>query len=435
MIPQSAFMICADIRDGELPALRSFLATMNSAPGIVDSNNAVIPFAQLDRLHFSRLLVIDLQVGEDIKAHNVEPRPWTDQLVFVGDCDGTWESVLVELALRASPGLKQLFSFCEGFDADTTSLFAWMKERNKAPSANYINWLGRTLNQVREERQLHEILRMQTALLHAKYPTISSSLLHQTLREFVAQEIGDKRLTLTPAPRTPWLWKLRNFVHMICFPLVMLLLLPLLVVLLPFFLIVLRLRENADPEVLPKPEPKRVIHLAQSEDQLITNQFSAFGDVKPGLFRRYTLVFLLYVLNYSARHIYNKGYLTRVRTIHFARWVLLDDRNRLLFLSNYDGSLESYMDDFINKVAWGLNLVFSNGVGYPRSRFLVKQGAEQEQKFKRYLRNHQLATDVWYKAYPDLTTFDLARNTRIRQGLENAAFRDETEIRQWLSLI
>ena len=29
------------------------------------------------------------------------------------------------------------------------------------------------------------------------------------------------------------------------------------------------------------------------------------------------------------------------------------------------------MDDFINKVALGLNLVFSNGIGWPRTRFLV----------------------------------------------------------------
>ena len=35
----------------------------------------------------------------------------------------------------------------------------------------------------------------------------------------------------------------------------------------------------------------------------------------------------------------------------------------MLFMSNYDGSLESYMDDFINKVGWGLNLSFSHGVG------------------------------------------------------------------------
>ena len=76
-----------------------------------------------------------------------------------------------------------------------------------------------------------------------------------------------------------------------------------------------------------------------------------------------------------------------------------NDRS-LLFASNYDGSLESYMDDFINKVAWGLNLVFSNGMGYPTTRWLIKDGAEQEQKFKYSLRRHQLPTQVWYKAYP-----------------------------------
>ncbi len=32
------------------------------------------------------------------------------------------------------------------------------------------------------------------------------------------------------------------------------------------------------------------------------------------------------------------------------------------------------MDDFINKVGWGLNLLFSNGVGWPRTRWLVHGG-------------------------------------------------------------
>ena len=57
-----------------------------------------------------------------------------------------------------------------------------------------------------------------------------------------------------------------------------------------------------------------------------------------------------------------------MKTIHFARWVFIDGKRRMFFASNYDGSLESYMDDFIDKVAWGLNLVFSNGVGYPRTQ-------------------------------------------------------------------
>ena len=75
---------------------------------------------------------------------------------------------------------------------------------------------------------------------------------------------------------------------------------------------------------------------------------------------------ILFGLDYATRHVFNRGNLAGVKTIHFARWVFLDGRRRMFFASNYDGSLESYMDDFIDKVAWGLNLVFSNGVGYPR---------------------------------------------------------------------
>ena len=76
-------------------------------------------------------------------------------------------------------------------------------------------------------------------------------------------------------------------------------------------------------------------------------------------------------MDYAARHLYTRGRLARVRTIHFARWVFLDGRKRVVFCSNYDGSLESYMDDFINKVGFGLNVVFSNGIGYPRTNWLV----------------------------------------------------------------
>jgi hypothetical protein len=92
------------------------------------------------------------------------------------------------------------------------------------------------------------------------------------------------------------------------------------------------------------------------------------------------------------------------------------------------------MDDFINKVAFGLNLVFSNGIGYPRTRFLVLDGASDEQAFKNYIRRHQLATEVWYKAYPDLSAADLARNRLIREGFDRKAM-TETEARAWLSLI
>ena len=59
--------------------------------------------------------------------------------------------------------------------------------------------------------------------------------------------------------------------------------------------------------------------------------------------------------------------------------------------------------------------VFSNGIGYPRTNWLVLDGCDDEQKYKKFLRRHTFPTQVWYKAYPGLTAIDLERNTRIRR--------------------
>ncbi len=112
----------------------------------------------------------------------------------------------------------------------------------------------------------------------------------------------------------------------------------------------------------------------------------------------------------------------------------MDNNHRVFFASNYDGSHESYMDDFINKVGWGLNLTFSNAVGYPTTTWMIKEGAQREHAFKYTQRRHQIPTEVWYKAYPGLTAVDLARNSRIRQGIEIRQEND-AEIREWLRLI
>ena len=81
------------------------------------------------------------------------------------------------------------------------------------------------------------------------------------------------------------------------------------------------------------------------------------------------------MIDYAARHVYTRGRLARVRTHPFrALGVSRRHDSAYLFFSNYDGSLESYMDDFINKVGFGLNVVFSNGIGYPRTNWLVLDG-------------------------------------------------------------
>ena len=199
-------------------------------------------------------------------------------------------------------------------------------------------------------------------------------------------------------------------------------------------MIQLRRLEKTDPELCSRTDPAYANGLALIEDHDVSNQFSAMGSLKPGIVRLWTTRLVLVAIDYAARHLYTRGRLARVRTIHFARWVFLDARKRVIFLSNYDGSLESYMDDFINKVGFGLNVVFSNGIGYPSTDWLICGGCHDERKFKEYLRRHQMPTQVWYKAYPGLTANDLERNVHVREGFDTAALSGRTAD-EWVALL
>jgi hypothetical protein len=434
MTPQFTFMILAIIREGEADNLRTLLASMNQAPGHADPENHLLPFGHFDRLHVARFVILEAKTADEIQRHGLVPYPWRPSLAFLGDCDGNAESFLAELAQQAQNGLQKIFSFCEGFSENSGRLLEWMKQHSIRPKANYINWIGRTVRQVREEAALHRSLSGCLGQIVEQIGKENTRALRQRLLSHVELEKQAGRLTLTPPESAPIAWKIKNLLHKIGTPLILLILSPLLLLAAPLAAWKLRLLERSDPEIDIRPDRQHVRELSRLEDRDVTNQFNVLGDVKPGLFRLALLKFLLRLLDYSARHVYNRGYLTRVKSIHFARWVLIDNNRRLYFASNYDGSLESYMDDFINKVAWGLNLVFSNGVGYPKTRWLIKEGAEREQQFKRTLRRHQLPSEVWYKAYPGLTAYDLSRNSRIRRGVEIRQSSD-AEIRAWLNLI
>ncbi len=73
---------------------------------------------------------------------------------------------------------------------------------------------------------------------------------------------------------------------------------------------------------------------------------------------------------------------------------MIDDGRRLLFLTNYDGSWENYLDDFIDKAALGLTGIWSNTLNFPRTRFLVLGGARDEKRFKAIARKTQAYTNV-----------------------------------------
>lgn len=405
---QSHLFVAAAVKDEALGPLRALLETMTlpGKPGQADPANALVPFGRIDRLHLARFVLLeDPSLGDRLICTDLPPQEPT-RLALLADGDGSPDELIAAFVGAATPGLTRIFGYCEGFGSG--SLGDWMRAHRCRPAACYNNWPGRSARQIREEAALHRALQKawiehRTEHANALWPILENAGQH---------------VPLSPVEQPGFAQRVRQLLHFLAFPALLLLLSPLLLIGLPFFILMLRSRERSDPVIAPRPQLARNRMLSEMEDHDVANQYSAIGTLKPGAFRLGLTIVILWIINWGARHVFTRGRLGRVNTIHCASWTFLDGRRRVYFASNYDGSREAYNDDFINKVAFGLNLSFSSGLGYPRTDWLIFGGARNEQDFKRYLFHHQIPTQVWYNAFPGLTTYDMARNARLRRAFE-----------------
>jgi hypothetical protein len=152
--------------------------------------------------------------------------------------------------------------------------------------------------------------------------------------------------------------------------------------------------------------------LLEIEDRrgLVQNQMTVVSAIKPTAWPRvFTRLAFILVAAQASR---SKGSLSGLTTIHFARWVIIDDGDYLLFESNYDGSWENYIDDFVDFASTGMNVIWGTAVDFP------KGGARDIEAFKQIIRRYQVVTQVFYSAYPESTVrnnlndLDLSRAIR-----------------------
>ena len=385
------------------------------------ANGSVLALGSLSEVHFARFFLLE-------ETTDLEGRPLPASLVYLADFDVGRDQHLGELA--EAPGLDEVFGRCEGYTAHDR--LGFLRAHVIKEQARYVNTPGRGIAQIRREAELREALETYLDGGRDYLDGVDPVAIRAEVVQYVA---GEPTLAwaLEPEPRPSLGWSVREAFHLLAIPFGLLLLSPLFLIAAPFYAILLRRHERADKAEDLKPDEETVQTLAALEDHVVHNPFTAIGFVKPGPFRRMTILGVLNGIAFATRHVFNRGSLAGVKTIHFARWVFLDEGRRVFFASNYDGSLESYMDDFIDQISWGLNIVFSNGYGFPKTRWLVLDGSRDELAFKHYLRRHQVPTRVWYSAYPRLTAANVARNEQIRNGLQGEVGREEA--RQWLQLL
>lgn len=371
------------------------------------SSNLHMPFAFLKRLHFASFVIFDDGV-------------YGPYLVFENNFDGSLDAYLEDLLQHADKGLHEIYSCCLGYGVtgphDRQEMGDYLRAHVVRPNAYHIGNVGRSVEQIKQENSLRERIEVfLDDLVASGEADEPPAQLRLRIQQFVR---GDLSLAWAAnvRPRQTFAERFVPRAKIVLVGLCTLVLLPVLLPLAIVWVVILRQHEKHEPDRFRPVSPAHVQQLAEREDHIVQNHLASITHVKPSWFRRTTLKLVLWVANLLARTS-TKGELSGIPSIHFAHWSLIDDGRRLLFLSNYDGSWGSYLDDFIDKASTGLTGIWSNTVNFPPARFLVLDGARDGPRFKSVARDSQTSARVWYSAYPSLTVQNIDSSSAIREDL------------------
>lgn len=432
---QTAFTIVTIVSKEHQDELAAFLDRV----GNDINNNTDIRFRDYETLHFCSIQIINDFYGSDAPL-----------LVFEGNIDGTTRDFFALLAQRNLAFLQRVYGACSGAptNAPAAELIAYLLANDQGANAFYVGQPGAVRTQILRDRDLH-------ARLENEIERRSSELTALPAEQCMAQLVEYVRAQ----PDLAWAWQpipllfrvrygkavligigaffvavLLGLLFLAFFPdvewgvqiaaRVVLGVVPAAIV---AYLVWLRYREQHDIQDDTLPAIEFVDGLQMHEDIQPQNHLVSVTEVKPGVLRLLTLRAVLFAINLAARFLATQGDLGGIVTIHFARWVILyppgATRHRLLFLSNYDGSFENYLGEFIDRASSGLTAVWSNtqltaNHGFPNTQWLfLKGGSRDEQRFKNYARLSQQTAGIWYSAYPGLSMKQITNNREIRLGL------------------
>lgn len=407
---QTVLTIITEIDSKKIEQLKSMLAEIQGDL----YNNRYLPFSKISLVHFASFVIVD-QTGSP------------PLLVFENNFDGDLSDYLDQLFSIAGVGIDQLYQCCIGYQSQQSKSF--LTSHVVPPNAYHIGNVGRAAKDVANNRELRQKLQdyLDQFFNLSKPAKLSETELRKNIQSYTKSDIPPELSSVLPPHQTlserviPW-------INLILLGLVLIVLAIGLFPVTIILILILRHKEKTDKPYDQNVLVSNVDALMKTENQIAQNHLASITDIKPGKFRLYTLKFVLFAVNAVAR-IANKGKLSGIPSIHFAHWSIINNK-QLLFLSNFDGSWTSYLDDFIDKASPGLTGVWTNAVGFPETRFLILDGARDELRFKAFARNMQIPSLVWYSAYPDLTVQNIDKDSAIREGVWTDL--SETDTKTWL---
>jgi hypothetical protein len=422
-----ALTVLAELAPGPTP--RALLEHRLAAIANDLEHNPIFRPGELPDTHFMRLVIVDDERGE-----------LPSLLAWECNHDGLPDDYLAAVA-RAAPDIDAVFECCAGYPAagtrDVDGWVAWMIARSRRANAFYAGYRGIPRRAIVNDHLVHEAIR---DVLDGEDRVALCGLSRTEIQRRIREQVAARHPDLDLSPEGPEgddepRWLIGKIAALALAVLVLVIAMPFA---LPLYTL-LRRKESTDfASAYVRPvQVDRAVKAA--EDRMAQNQLTHMVDIKPGAFRLATLRFVLWALDIIAQVYSVRGDLGGITAIHFARWVILYDerprseeprRHRLLFFSNYDGSWESYLGEFIDRAAYGLTAVWSNTVGFPATENLAFGGARDEDAFKQWTREHQVLTQVWWSGAAGSTVQNIRDNVWIRRRLDRGLGDDE--LTTWL---
>lgn len=126
------------------------------------------------------------------------------------------------------------------------------------------------------------------------------------------------------------------------------------------------------------------------------------------------------------------GGLLGLSIIHFARWVMIRRdqwpdlgqgrpvlrNDYMLFVSNFNGTWDQYIDAFSDGIPNGLDLFWYSSTKYP--------GSIPISPFKSYIRANQVDNDYYYNATPGAAQRDIKAALRVWAAIDDLAAKHAT---------
>jgi hypothetical protein len=381
---QNALTVIVPIKSGEATALEQLLTEI----GEDVEGNPHFRFRDTPSTHFARWAIVDRDPKGDAR------------LLFISNYDGSFESYMRELVEAVGPGMEQVWSKCEGYSPgaawDVARFTEFIRRYSVEYQVFYVALAGASVQTIVKSARLREMVdelldrpdaepwvRQLAALLPAARPGWSASPPRHRVAGLLEQ------LELLAAER--------------------------LLELLEWLAGVRRGAVNPNLQVQAS---KDVLDIEGSK--VVQTPVTLVSTIKkPQFYHRLLLRITLFIVDRVARASY--GSLAGVSSIHFARWAILDGGRHLLFETNFDGSWERYLDDFVDNASVGLNAIWANCVNYPTG------GAEDSTWFKKFFRDDHYPAQVFYSAYPFSTVNNIFTDLRLGAAVEQFLRQEEVE--------